>query len=354
VRSPVSLVEVRGWAGTGRRGGHDVLLVIDRSFSAWAPSGADIDGDGEVGRMRPRARTDRLDLHPYWTTDPGDTVFQAEVLAAEKLAERLDPKTTRMGLVTFAGSATVRAPLGSTPEELVQALYKLPMLGKGGTDFVSAIRRSVEEFQRRADPDAPPRHLSLMLLSDGMPAVSRSLDNDRLFARREAEQAGAAGVRIYAFAIGPNAVEWPHIFHDLVGPTNGELVLVREPADVIDFMPYTSLTRLESISIDNLSSSARARSVRLFPDGSFDGYAPLVPGLNILRFTAHGENGSEHVKDVRIHYEKVPADSPARMAEAQRILKELRIRTIETELAARAREKRNKARWMELEIEVEE
>ncbi len=104
----------------------------------------------------------------------------------------------------------------------------------------------------------------------------------------------------------------------------------------------------------DLSGSARARSVRLFPDGTFDAYAPLIPGLNILRLTAHGEDGGEHVKDLRVRYEKISADSPARMAEAQRILKELRIRTIETELAARAREKRNKARWRHLEIEVED
>ena len=39
VREPIGLVEVRGFAGTGIPGMHDVVLLIDRSGSTWGPDG---------------------------------------------------------------------------------------------------------------------------------------------------------------------------------------------------------------------------------------------------------------------------------------------------------------------------
>ena len=50
VREPVGLVEVRGWAGTGQRGSHDVVIVLDRTASTFEPAGVDVDGDGTIGR----------------------------------------------------------------------------------------------------------------------------------------------------------------------------------------------------------------------------------------------------------------------------------------------------------------
>src|SRR5262245_12209865 len=49
IREPMPLCEVRGWAGTGLRGKHDVIIVIDRSGSTFRSSGMDVDGDGVVG-----------------------------------------------------------------------------------------------------------------------------------------------------------------------------------------------------------------------------------------------------------------------------------------------------------------
>ena len=140
----------------------------------------------------------------------------------------------------------------------------------------------------------------------------------------------------------------------LTSLTGGELLLVEDPADVVDLMPYTSLTGVARVEIDNLSTSTRARSVRVFPDGSFDAYAPLRPGLNILRVTAYGEDGGTRVVDRRIRFERIDADTEERAAEARRLLRELRVRTIEMELAEHARRKREKVRWREVEIQVEE
>lgn len=341
---------MRGWTGTRLRGAHDVLLIVDRSLSAWRPSGADIDGDGEVGKLRPDRHRDE---HPFWTTDAGDTIYNAEVVAAGKLIERLDPANVRMGLITFAGGGQVRAPLGSSAFELASALRRLPGRGEqGGTNFRVAIKRAIEEFERAGD--AGERHRSVMFLSDGMPSTGKTWRGERAFLEVAAKRASDAKIRIYGFAIGEDAVRRPEAFQLLTSQTGGELMLVADPGDVVDVMPYTSLSGVERVEIDNLSTSARARSVRVFPDGTFDGYAPLHPGLNILRVTAHGEDGGTRVVDRRIHFEQIPADTAESAAEARRLLRELRVRTLEMELAERARKKREKVRWRELEIQVEE
>ena len=350
MRAPLPLVEVRGWAGTGLRGEHDVLLLVDRSLSAWKPAGSDIDGDGEVGRLREGGR---LLVHPFWTTDAGDTIYNAEVIAAGKLIERLDPQTVRMGLITFAGGGRVRAPLGSTAFELAGALRRLPGHGGGGgTNFRVAIKRAIAEFERA--PDSGSRHRSLMLLSDGFPSTGKTPKGEEVFLEVAARRAREARIRIYGFAIGKEAVAQPEAFQKLTSITGGELLLVEDPADVVDVMPYTSLTGVERVEIDNLSTSARARSVRVFPDGSFDGYAPLHEGLNILRVTAYGGDGGTRTVDRRIYFEQLPPDSEAHAAEARRMLRDLRVRTIEMELAERARRKREQVRWREVEIQVED
>src|SRR5262245_10882004 len=83
VKSPVGLVEIKGWTGTGLRGGHDVLIAIDRSSSVYSASGADIDGDGRVGRDR--SEFDMVLDFDRKCTDPDDTILRAELAAARKL-----------------------------------------------------------------------------------------------------------------------------------------------------------------------------------------------------------------------------------------------------------------------------
>ena len=351
----MSRVEIVGWTGTGLRGGHDVLLAVDRSYSAWLPSGRDIDGDGRIGATRKRNTPTDLgfEAHPFWTTDAGDTIYQAEVLAAGRLIERLDPSRVRMGLITFAGGGRVRAPLGSTETELADALRRLPVRGGPGTNFKIAIQRAVAEFERVATPGEV-RHRSLLLLSDGFPATGKRPDGERAFVAVAARRAREAGIRIFGFAVGRAAAEHASAFKLLASNTGGELMLIDRPADVIEHVPYLSLTRIDRVEIDNLSSSARARSVRVFPDGSFDAYAPLQPGLNILRISVFGEDGGSRVLDRRVYFERIPANSPTRVAEARRLLRDLKIRTIEMELARIAREKRRRARWRELEIQVDD
>ena len=77
VREPIALVEVRGWVGTGLRGKHDVIIVLDRSASTFRASGMDVDGDG-VGRPRLLDEPCRTSTRA-WTSDFGDTIVSAEL-----------------------------------------------------------------------------------------------------------------------------------------------------------------------------------------------------------------------------------------------------------------------------------
>jgi hypothetical protein len=361
VRGPVPMVAVRGWAGSGFPGQHEVLLMIDRSESAFEPSGSDIDGDGRVGKRR--VSIDQVVHYDKISNDPGDTILQAEVEAARRLIRRLDPETTRMGLMSFGGGATVHAPVGSSAKTLMRALSEMPSeYDAGGTNLDYALRIAREEFARQPKPESGARrYQSVILLSDGSPTTCgapfprRTCDrrHAEYFAVQEAKRAAAAGVRVYGFALGPEAVTNRAVFEEVTGSTGGDLVLVTRPGDVTDFVPHISLTKLARVRIDNLSSSEPARAVRLFPDGTFDGYAPLVPGKNLLRITAYGEDGYESVVDREVYFSRVDATTPEDVAALKEMLQELQVRTVETELAEEARRKLSANRSRSVEVNVD-
>ena len=349
VREPVGLVEVRGFAGTGIPGNHDVVLLIDRSGSTWAPTGIDVDGDRIVGE------TFHVEIVPgqpiHHLTDPDDSIASAQLTAARRLIERLDSETTRMGIVSFDGSETVRAAVGATAAQLLDVLHRLPSRPRSdGTYFYGAIMAAIELLQQA--PRTPQRrHRSIVLLSDGLP--NRPLPRSAAYkaAIRAAVHAANSRIRIYSFALGQETARNPGVFADLTRANRGELTFVEQPGDVVDFVPYISLTRLTRVEIDNLSLRRPARAVRLFPDGSFDGYAPLEAGENRLRITAFGEAGGRVSTERSVYFEKLPGQTPGLRARSDNLIEQMRTRTLETELAAEARKRR--ARLLQRSVEIQ-
>ncbi len=134
----------------------------------------------------------------------------------------------------------------------------------------------------------------------------------------------------------------------------GELLIVEDPGGIIDFVPHMSLTKLSGVRIDNLSTSQSARAIRLFPDGTFDGYVPLSPGENLLRITVSGDAGGTRTIDRRVTFEKTRSDSAEGQERLAELLRELRIRTLETVLAEEARRKRDYVIKRQLEITIGE
>jgi len=337
VSEPMALIEVRGWVGTGLRGLHDVMLVIDLSASAFRASGVDVDGDGLVGRTL----DDPPSAHPVlWTTDFGDTIVSAELEAARRLIERLDPDTTRMGLVSFGGNARLEAPLGSSRAQLLAAVAAIPPTpNEHGTYMYGALEEAIVAFGPQPQGQAQRRQRQILLLSDGIPTAPAPATAAQKTSIHAARNAARAGARISAFALGPTAAERRVQFQEIVDANGGALIVLDQPADIVEFVPYMSWTRIARVELRNATTGAAGRAVRLFPDGTFDGFAPLALGRNQLELRAVSEGGAHETVTRWVTFEKTLPD-PEKLA---RLRKTLEVRTLETELDERARVKREQA-----------
>src|SRR5512145_2686503 len=78
----------------------DVAIVLDTSRSTIEPAEADIDSDGDIGAATLLPVVSSFEVG---CTDPGDSILAAEVAAARELLRGLDPRSTRVALVRFAG-----------------------------------------------------------------------------------------------------------------------------------------------------------------------------------------------------------------------------------------------------------
>ena len=132
IRSRLDMAHLKGNAISGNRPtDFDVMLVLDVSGSTAYPSGADVDGDGEVGAQAfaPLGATD------HRNTDPGDSILAAEVQASRALVDNLDPERVRVGVVSFSGEfnpETGRGTKRETYERMVAFLYGMQASKKGG------------------------------------------------------------------------------------------------------------------------------------------------------------------------------------------------------------------------------
>ena len=329
IRGPVGLIEVSGRAVRSPAGLYDMVVALDLSVSALYPSGLDVDADGVVGRLR-RTRDVSGGYRPHrrWTTDSGDTIARLELVATQRLFEGLESERVRAGLLTFAGRSRVRAPLGP-PELALAALERVKVrLDPSGTDLGAATRAALRLFRKSP---APARERILVVLSDGQPTRPAPEIFARDAALRAARRAAEAGVRIFAFALGDEAAEAAETFREMARVSGGEFFRVERPGDVLLELPHVEYMKVASVEIENATTGAGARAVRVFADGSFDAYVPLAAGENRLFIQAITTDGEALVSERTVHY----APSPGLPADLESLAQALRLRTLETELALR-------------------
>lgn len=122
-------------------------------------------------------------------TDVAPTRLQRAKLLAEDLVGELG--SDRLGLVAFAGSAFLQAPLTLDHGAVLAAVDELDteLIPKGGSNIAAAIRSCAEAFGK-----AEGFSRAIVVISDG-----EELDADGLEAAR---QAGAAGIRIFTVGVG--------------------------------------------------------------------------------------------------------------------------------------------------------
>jgi hypothetical protein len=295
----------------------DLFLVIDTSSSSNQPSGVDVDGDGELGveAPEPDARS----------TDPGDSILAAEVAAARQVVDGLDPKRTRVGVVSFAGEALLRTPrdlerppvrraaftqepLTSDYRRVRDALYELGRSEPYGmTHMAAGIDLATLELLGLAGSIGsadPASHKTILFFTDGQPTLPYlASESGNVGAVLEAaERARRAGVRIHSFAIGPEALAGPVAAVEMAAITRGLFTPVRDPGRLSELVDAMRLADVEEVAVRNLSSGEPAHEVQLHADGSWEALVPLRVGKNRLEAVARSGRGDEARATLRVHY----------------------------------------------------
>jgi len=301
---------VAGWAGGTR---FDVVFAIDVSKSTDEPSGADIDGDGQVGR----ARADESGR--FANSDPGDSILAAEIAAARELLGDLHPARTRVGVVAFSGtpprplewifprapSAVTTHPLTPDHDAVEAALVRMASrTPEGSTDIAAGIDRTVAEFEA-AREDAPAefeRRRFVLFFTDGYPTLPFGPDakaKNIAAVVEAAERARAAGVRIHTFAIGPRALGSPTAAVEMAERTGGAFTPVRHPADLVEAVQHAVLSE-PRVSLRNATTGEDAFPFSVAPDGAFHGFVRLAPGSNRLEIRAESEGAPAQTESLQV------------------------------------------------------
>jgi len=395
-------VFVAGRAAPAALRRYDVVFALDVSSSTREPSGADIDGDGIVGA--PSAGPLSA-LRGALEADPGDSVAAAEIAAARALLARLDPRSVRVGLVSFSGfdassaggvwqdltgtlggarlHAETLAPLTRDYASIERALERLlERTPNGHTHIGAGLDQAVGELAgvrgARSKGDASSQKL-VFLFTDGEPTLpypGHPAANTRVVLEA-AERARSAGITVHTFAVGPEALAGPIATVELAARTGGVFTPVRAPGDLALAVGMLELPRLSALELSSGAGAAPARILRMSADGIWAGFVPLEDGgEQQLRIHAIANDGSEVSRSVRVRRgsaeqaAEIPAALAARRNElleeclelvraeadaAERLRAEqLRERLREEILRERLRAKqRAQEQRRELELEVE-
>jgi VWA domain-containing protein len=354
---PVGMVEVTGSTGAGRARFHDVAIVVDLSTSTKLPSGVDVNGNGKVGKSAPEIRED------YWgdgspekmCDDDGDTIAAAEIAAVRRLLKLLDAAHTRVALVAFGDKGELVAPLDSTRAQLNAALDVLDHKHGwyGGTNYADAIEVALNALESGKSLGKTERKRSILFLSDGYPTMPQPEPQPAKSAIAAAKRAGALGAHLHSFALGPEAVRGRDILSVMSKLADGSLTEIDRPGDVLFHLPSVELSEVAELDIQNDTTNQPGRAVRLLADGTFDGFAPLQPGRNLVRVTATGIGGGKQSERRIVVYDPAAGTSKEVELEVSRLRELLRERTVEVELGQEIQRAREQRRQRQKELKIE-
>lgn len=294
----------------------DVLLVLDTSGSTSEMTGADINGNGIVGQGGLRGL--------FRPTDPGDSILAAEVAAARQMLRGLDPRSTRVGLVTFAGdppgqggmfsrgprkAALTEEPLTSDYARIDRALEDVLERGPNGmTNMAEGLDLAwVEITGLRGSLSEPDRDSEKVILffTDGQPTLPYEpfFEADNVKAvLRAADRAKRMKVKIHSFAIGPEALDGPVAAVEMASRTGGYFTPVRHPADLVKVIENVSLANIDQVTVENLTTGEAASGLLTNADGTFSALVPVEAGHNRIRVTARAHDGLEATTEITLDY----------------------------------------------------
>ncbi len=369
----------------------DIVFVIDTSESTSEPSGADIDGDGVIGERRGKKYLSIIgEFLPLPNSDKGDSILAAEIAAVKTLLNQLDPRTTRVGIVAFAGDnapltpdAYTVVPLTTEYEDVKKGLDDILDSGPSGlTNMVTAVKLATVELMGTQTAYSEKREGSrriIMFLTDGTPTLP--IENSRMQNARmtiqQAVKAAKLNIRIDTFAIGADALDEPVVVVEMARVSSGVFTPVLQPADLHAVFEDVNFAEIQELDIKNKTSGKPAEYTIRNPDGSFSALLPMQEGKNTLEVYARATNESEARRQVTVTFlpnAAVQTLPPRLVAQRNRLMenrlldlqrRRLQIQTVRDEEVRRQLEieiEEQRARAMEasekmrrqIEVEVEE
>jgi hypothetical protein len=366
--SGLAFVAGRALALYGEYQTFDIVFVVDTSDSTSAPSGADIDGDGKIGVRRGEKFLSILGrVLPLPNTDDGDSILAAEILAVRTLVDQLDPRTTRVGLVAFAGDndaltpdAYTEVPLTTDYDKVASGLNAIFRRGpKGLTNMVSAVNTATIELLGSQSAYSTKRDGAkrvIMFLTDGQPTLP--LENSQLqnakMAIQQAVRAAKLDVRIDTFAIGEDALSEPVVVVEMARVTSGVFTPVRDPKDVRAIFEEVNFSEIEKLEVRNKTSGELASQLITNPDGSFSALLSVKEGENTIEAYARSTDGTEGRREVKVKFlpgAATPELTPRQVAQRNRLLEnrllDLQRRRVEIQTESNEETRR------ELQVEIE-
>lgn len=334
----------------------DLVVVLDTSRSTSAPAGADVDGDGWLGSDRGGRWID------VTTDDWGDTVLAAQIYAVRTLISQLDPRTTRVGIVTFSGDgkpetpdAIRLAPLTHEFAQIAKALdYLLVHRPMGKTHIAAGLEAAAGELL--GEGRSRPREAAtpvILLLTDGQPTLPfGSLDADVEHTIGVGRRLAERGIRIDTFPIGEQANQDVRVTGTLSAVSGGRFTPVVQPADLLATFENIQIAGLATLEVRNLSTGDAAEAVLLEADGRFAAMLPLADGENLIEVQATDAAGRSATHSVRVARGpggRPPVLSP-RLAKWQTRLLETRLLELYRQEIALARERAERR----LDVRVDE
>lgn len=268
----------------GTPGRVDAILVVDVSASTQRSARVPTDP------VRARVRGTR-------PQGPDVTILRAELDSARFLLEDVDTRDTRLGVVAFSAadrfepprpelSAWTEVTLTRHRGALGAGIDRIGRAGAAGsTNMAAGLDRAIDELigrgRSRPDPEAAK---VVVFFTDGTPTKPHedARDNE-LAVLRAAERAAVHGIRVFSFAVGPEALSRPLAAVEMARRTGGVFTPVRRARDLSLAVKSVRLSGLERFAIQNVTRGRGAHRLHISPDGRFDALVPLVPGRNVLR-----------------------------------------------------------------------
>ena len=289
----------------------DVIFVIDTSGSTKQLTGTDVNRNGIVGKEG-----------FFGVDDEGDSILAAEIAAAIKMLNGLDSRSTRVGVITFAGDPRtgfpprLKNPAARTEEPLTSDFAKIEMaLGEiakrksaGMTHMAAGIDQATIELlglRGSLSEKRPYSEKIVLFFTDGRP----TLPYDQVFVSenvksvlRAADRSARANIKIHSFAIGPEALEGPIATVEMAARTEGYFTPVRDPGELAEIAQTVNFANVDQLIVENKTTGIESNETIINADGSWAALINLKAGKNIIRVTALANDGSREQEEILLHY----------------------------------------------------